>query len=543
MTRKAAPLAGATLLVALLTVVVTWPQAVHMTTKVAEHQDPLFSMWRLAWVAHALSSAPLDLFNANIFHPSRGTLAFSDAMLLEGLVAAPFHWAGVRPVLIYNVLLFLGFVGSGCGMYVLARHLTGSSGPALVSAAVFTMAPYRIEHFMHLELQWAMWVPLTFWALHRTVDLGSWRHGLLGGVLFSLQALSCVYYGAFLGLTLVLFVPLLLLLSKDLLTARGLFAVLAGAVVACALTVPYARVYVDAGGAVGSRDAAEIARYSARAASFLAGSPSSLIWAWTAPWGGAELNLFPGLTAVLLALGAVAGGPRRWVALYASVAVLAVVMAFGSNLWPYRWLLDQVDLLHGLRSPSRFTIIACAALAVLAGLGSQSLRMRLSSRGRAQALVVPCAIGLMLVDYGNLGMHIREPDSRPATVYRALRGLEPGVVVELPLPKLDALPGADVLYTAWSTSHWRPLINGYSGYYPPEYIRTVARMENFPDDRSIAQLRSLDVRYIIVHRALFERETYSALALRLAARAELRAWGVFTDPIGVADLFVLEPSR
>jgi hypothetical protein len=542
MTGKAVAPVGVTLLVVLLTAVVTWPQALHMTTKVAAHQDPLFSMWRLAWVAHALATAPLDLFDANIFHPARGTLAFSDAMLLEGLVAAPLHWAGVRPVLIYNVLLILGFVGSGCGMYVLARYLTGSGGPALVSAAVFTMAPYRIEHFMHLELQWAMWVPLTFWALHRAVDLSSWRHGVLGGMFFSLQALSCVYYGAFLGLTLVLFVPLLLFLSKGLLAARAVFPLLAGAAVAFMLTIPYAGVYVEVGASVGSRGAEEIARYSARAASFLAGSPSSLIWAWTAAWGGAELNLFPGLTAVLLAMGAAASRTRRWVVLYVSVAVLAVMMAFGSNLWAYRWLLDRVDLLHGLRSPSRFAILACAALAVLAGLGIQSLRMRLSSRGPSQALVVPCAIGLMLVDYANGGMHLTEPDVRPATVYSALGELPPGVVLELPLPKLDALPGADVLYTAWSTSHWRPLVNGYSGYHPPEYLRTVARMENFPDDWSIAQLRSLDVRYIVVHRSLFEREKYNALALRMAASSDLRAWGVFADPIGLADLFILEQS-
>ncbi len=46
-------------------------------------------------------------------------------------------------------------------MFVLARHLIGAMAPALVAAAIFTMAPYRIEHFMHLELQWTMWMPLT----------------------------------------------------------------------------------------------------------------------------------------------------------------------------------------------------------------------------------------------------------------------------------------------------------------------------------------------------------------------------------------------
>ena len=47
--------------------------------------------------------------------------------------------------------------GSGLAIFVLARYLTDRTGPALAAAAIFTMAPYRIAHFMHLELQWAMW--------------------------------------------------------------------------------------------------------------------------------------------------------------------------------------------------------------------------------------------------------------------------------------------------------------------------------------------------------------------------------------------------
>ena len=60
--------------------------------------------------------------------------------------------------------MLVGFVGSGIGMFVLARHLTGSVGPSLVATTVFTALPYRIEHLMHLELQWAMFVPLSLWS-------------------------------------------------------------------------------------------------------------------------------------------------------------------------------------------------------------------------------------------------------------------------------------------------------------------------------------------------------------------------------------------
>ena len=94
---------------------------------------------------------------------------------------------------------------------VLVRHLTGNPSAALVSAAVFTLVPYRIEHYMHLELQWTMWMPLAFWAVHRATSERSWRFGALAGLLVWLQVISSVYYGIFLALTVALLAALLVL--------------------------------------------------------------------------------------------------------------------------------------------------------------------------------------------------------------------------------------------------------------------------------------------------------------------------------------------
>src|SRR5262249_23560828 len=115
-------------------------------------------------------------------------------------LAAPWLWAQANPVLVYNVLLYIGIVSSGLGMFVLVRYLTNNSDAALVSAAIFTIAPYRIEHFMHLELQWTAWMPLTFWAVHRVFDEAKWRHGMLAGILLTFQLLSSIYYGVYLGI-------------------------------------------------------------------------------------------------------------------------------------------------------------------------------------------------------------------------------------------------------------------------------------------------------------------------------------------------------
>src|SRR3954447_20144398 len=187
----------AALLVAALTVVVTWPQAGWLQTRVADHRDPLFSAWRLAWIAHALRTPAAHLYDGNIFFPARGTLTYSDATLLQGMLAAPFLWAGLSPVLVYNLVLLTGIASAGLGMFVLVRHLTSDSCAALVAAACYTLLPYRVEHFVHLEMQWTMFMPLAFWAVHRALEKGSWRFGLVAGLFVWLQFLACMYYGVF----------------------------------------------------------------------------------------------------------------------------------------------------------------------------------------------------------------------------------------------------------------------------------------------------------------------------------------------------------
>src|SRR5215467_1271338 len=97
-------LSGALLLLLAATIVLTWPQATVIRTQTGAHIDPYFSIWRMAWVSHALVARHTHLFDANIFYPEPRTLAYSDATLLEGLIAAPFLWAGVNRVLVYNVL-------------------------------------------------------------------------------------------------------------------------------------------------------------------------------------------------------------------------------------------------------------------------------------------------------------------------------------------------------------------------------------------------------------------------------------------------------
>lgn len=546
MTRRAI-LASAclpTLVVASLTVLVTWPQSLYMATRVGSHDDPLFSIWRLAWVAHALATDPAHLFDGNIFHPARNTLTFSDAMMLEGALAAPLFWSGVPPIVIYNIMLLGGIAASGLAMFVLARHLLGVTGPAIVSAAIFTMAPYRVEHFMHLELQWAMWVPLTLWVIHRTIETRSWRFGLLTGLFLWLQILSSVYYGVFLMITVAVFV-LAMLAAYPQPSRRALPLLLAGGIAAGLLTIPYALPYLQASRTLGVREAREVAVYSATLSSYLASPPQSWLWGWTADrWGGVELSLFPGLVAILLAIAAARYRPGRIVIVYAVLALIAIDLSMGLNGVVYSWLFNGIDVLHGLRSPSRFGIIACGAIAMLAGFGAQALSTRAAAFGpRAAGILAAALTMLVAIDSAPRGMFLMDLRYEPANtfnVYKTVRALGPGAILELPIARLDSLPGHEATYMFWSTTHWHPMVNGYSGYYPLEFAETVVRTEKFPDEQSLRQLRNVGVRYVIVHRAFYREEDYTRLLLQIAAYPELRPHGKYADPMGEAQLFVLE---
>src|SRR5512132_4444343 len=74
-----------------LTTVMTWPLASDLSGhgRSTGGGDGLYSVWNVAWVAHALTTDPVHLFDANIFAPHRRALAYSEANLVAGVIAIP----------------------------------------------------------------------------------------------------------------------------------------------------------------------------------------------------------------------------------------------------------------------------------------------------------------------------------------------------------------------------------------------------------------------------------------------------------------------
>ena len=108
--RRAAGASGSCRLLGVVLVVVnTWPlRAALDRIGRADSYDGQYGLWQAAWVARALVTDPLHVYDANIFYPHRSTLAFSEPSLLAGILGLPAYLATHSPYATHN-LAVLGF--------------------------------------------------------------------------------------------------------------------------------------------------------------------------------------------------------------------------------------------------------------------------------------------------------------------------------------------------------------------------------------------------------------------------------------------------
>jgi hypothetical protein len=513
----------------LITALLTWPQVIRPTS-VPDHSDPWLSMWRLAWIAHQLPRDPLNLFDGNIFWPELNTLAYSDATLLQGLLAAPALWMGLSTPAVYNLLVLGSFVFAGTAAFVLTSSLTGSKTAAAIAGIIFAFTPYRWDHYMHLELLWSGWMPLALLALHRTFESGRVRDGVAVGALVAAQTWSSIYYGVLFATVLVAVAPLMAWSSATASVRRSALALTAGALVAAVLVLPYVQPYRAAREALGERPLAETEYYGAGPWHYLASTPESVLYGQhTGPWGRHEKRLFPGLLAIGLTAIALWPPVRRTQLVYLGGLIVALDLSAGMGGILFPALREHVMPFRGLRAPARAGEIVLLLVAVSAGFGWARLERHVSLR-RARRLAAAGAITMALVEYAQWPAPLRPVPVEAAPVYAWLASEGRGPVLELPLPPDGRRAHYNPEFQFQSTFHWQPIVNGYSGNTPKSYHRTAAAMRAFPSDSAIARLRAIGVRFVVLHEVLWGREPYRQAVQAAASYPSLTHRASFGEP-------------
>lgn len=291
---------------AALTVGLTFPIAFRAGTTLRDSGDPLFNTWILAWNAHSLAHGNLlGFFDANIFFPTPNTLAYSEFLIPQTLVAAPAAWLSGNPILAYNAALLAAFFTTAVATYALGTYLNGRLA-GFVAGLIFAFSPFMISHLSHLQVLSAAGIPLVFLFLERFLTGGRTRHLLLFSAAYVLQTLANAYYAMYLALFAGLYI-LVHVVQRRRYLDRRLWGHMALHTAIVAVTIgPFFSRYLALRQDLGF---VRQPTNSVTSFSFLTTPPFNWLYgAVTEGGGSSESALFPGVCALLLALiGLIAG--------------------------------------------------------------------------------------------------------------------------------------------------------------------------------------------------------------------------------------------
>jgi hypothetical protein len=464
--------AAAAVLFVLLSVAFTWPLAWNLDRAVSDPGDPYLNVWILDWDFYATFHAPLSLFHAPAFHPARYALAFSENLYGVALLLFPFRLLGLSALTTYNIGILLGFAFCGFGAYVLGRRLTDSWIAGMAAGVFYAFVPFRFTQLSHIQHTWGGWLPLMLVALLSYADRPTRKRAVVFAALFVMNGLSNIHY-LFFGALATAITAVLLLPRKqwrDLAIATGL-----GLVVLAPFLYPYA-VVAELYGM--TRSAEEVLRFSAVPSDWLPGVDEP------------ERRLFPGWMAYALCAIALVVARRRKAPLM--LALLWIVLGFAGSLGLHfvfhEFLYGGVPGFRAIRVPARWAVIAYIGMSMLIALATVQLQR---SRLWWASLVVPFALGWSL---WQAPIRWYLPDPNPPAVYRWLRNADVRAVAELPMDSLSS----DYDYLLHAATHRKPVINGVSGFAPPQRVE-FSRLSREAPEQFLDALRAANVDTLIVH--------------------------------------------
>lgn len=451
-------------------------------------------------------------WDAPIFFPESGAFAFSDPQPATMLVA-PWLWVTHSPVIAYDVYLWLGLFLNGLTAAVCFRCLRVGWPLTVGGSTAILFLPIVWDNVDVLQLVPLWGVVLTtvaiMWFERRPSALRAAAAGLAVASVF----FTSVHHGLFLVVSLM---PACLGLRpwrySRLYWMRAAVGGLLCAAMITPVVLPMARVH---------------ARQHFRRARATQTELSATLNDWTHVPHRALIGpraetvtaraLNPGVTRCALAtagvLAIVGRRQRRRLSrdtfFWLTFGATACALSFGMNLalgpwklWPF--VAQVVPPLDSARSLFRFAYFTQLSVVVLATLGADVLvgwlKPRTDSTGRlldkvpmqrqrlvvGRGLVVGTGLALSLV----LAIEVPPPPLRLVGVPDTRRAAEWITLLreEGPTNPIVCLPFATDLSESGlessarsmllATEHGRPLLNGYSGFFPASWYENVSRFQS-----------------------------------------------------------------
>jgi hypothetical protein len=496
-----------------LAVAQTWPLATNPARLSRnDNADTVLNEWILAWVAHQLPTDPLRLFDANIFYPERHSLAFSEPLIVQSLLGAPLMWLGASPVLVYNLVLLAGLALTGFVMAVIVARWTGDWFAGVTSGIVVAFNAHTLTRLPHLQAQHAEFLPLALFTFDSLLRMPRWKTAVQLGFWYVLQALTSIYLLVF---TTVALAVAFLVRPEDWIGGRFkrlAFPLSGAAALAVLALLPFLLPYWSLRTEGFERSLDEVGWFSARAQDYW--STPSRLHGWLETSARGSTSLFPGAVALALAAVACLAGRQalrdRRLRMSVAFGLAGLALSFGPIVPGYSWLYTTLPLFQAVRGAARFGYLAIVAVAIAAGFGVAALRQRFIRLPQLRLVGSFVVVALVFLEPLAAPIRYERFEGIPA-VYKEVASETAAVVADMPFPPPEAI-FRNAPYMLGSTLHFKPMLNGYSGFLPPSYVAHYTQLASFPSAESVAALRRIGVTHIFVHRDRLNADAASAVS-------------------------------
>jgi len=420
-----------------------------------------------------------------------------------------------------NLVLLSGYVLSGATMYLLVRYLGCRRLVATWAGMVYIVFPWHLARTPHSSLVHLEFIPLLLLAMVAAAQRPTWSRLAVVGLIAIVCWLTSGYFGTMAIVGAVAF-ALGVGLSKARRRIRFLVLGVAGSVLLGSALVGVLSEISGVGRGSGlHRVASDLTVYGLRPLELVIPPTGNLVvgrWLhsfWAAHQHGSnptETTNYIGFLTIGLAVTWLVYAWRRRDTLdtrlrlatpgLAVVLVVSLLLAlpspvtvFGVHVWmPSRLLWAVVT---PFRVPSRWVVVAMAALVPLGALALQEGTNRLSQRGRqwhgirlAPVALVAAAMVLSFIELG-----INPNTSRLSTrdvppEYTALKRTRPGILAEYPLVQNND-------YVFWQIVHHRRVLDNEAFGTPADDARRALVDPRTPG--TAQQLALLGVTAMITH--------------------------------------------
>lgn len=518
------------------TLYLTHPLVFNLENSITGYGDELLIAWIQNWVLYSLVTNPLDLFNANIYFPYNNTLAYSETFITSSVFASVVKLFTNEPIATVNFTYITSLFTLGYSIFLLSHYISKDYMASLFVGIMVIFSPAVLSYSTHLQVLGIAGVPLAILFMIKYFDTDKLRYFVLACAMFTLQMYNSFLPGYFIILSWLIITLYYWLQNKKhikkLLSnkAMGVFFI------SCLLIVPILLPYFNVSNEFKyARDIRESVHNAFQFEDFLYPGETTKLKNYlldTIPTNQYSQNNefkagylgFVFTIFVIVVLIYIVRNQKQislQTKIFGSISLLGIILSLGPVLHlnrhtvhepfliplPYALLYYILPGFQGFRTPVRWEMLFIIAIAVVIAIVLHKVLKRVSFRKKCvlYALLIICIVAEF--NYPISYHQITQKKDFPGVYNWIQTTPKNSVIIEMPIYTWDMQPYVmdENLREYYSTSHFRKMVNGASGFSPPPWQSNVKDiLANFPEDRTINKLSEMGVTYIIVHKKEYD---------------------------------------